>query len=200
MDEVIRVKNQYYILSTSSLADDRTRVLKHGDTFAVYDRRGDIEPLGRGAQGLYHREARYLCLWVLRLGNDRPLLLSSTVRDDNASTTTDLTNPDIDAEGSVIVPRGALHISRSKFLWEATQYEQLHIVNYSLSPVNVTFSVQFAADFADVFEIRGMKRAKRGQLLPEEVGEDQVALSYKGLDGIIRRTIIHCSPKPHRVT
>jgi glycogen debranching enzyme len=200
LDEVIRVKDQYYILSTSSLADDRTRVLKHGDTFAVYDRRGDIEPLGKGTQGLYHREARYLSLWVLRLDHDRPLLLSSTVREDNASTATDLTNPDFYKEGGVIVPRGTLYISRSKFLWEGSHYEQFHIVNYSLSSVDLTFSIQFAADFADIFEIRGIKRAKRGRLLPEELEEDHVVLSYEGLDGIIRRTVIHCTPKPHRIT
>ncbi len=44
-DDIIRVTEQYYILSTSQLTDDRVRVLKEGDTFAVCDRRGDIEPI-----------------------------------------------------------------------------------------------------------------------------------------------------------
>src|SRR5579875_1756975 len=137
LDDVIRVKDRYYILSTSSLADDRTRVLKHGDTFAVFDRRGDIELLGQGVPGLYHEETRYLSQWILRLANDRPLLLSSAVKDDNASLTVDLTNADIHANGRLVIPRGTLHIERSKFLWKGTQYERIRLRNYSLLPVDV---------------------------------------------------------------
>ena len=80
MREIIRVKDQYYILATSSLADDRTRVLKQGETFAVFDRYGDIHPLGLGEQGIYHQGMRHLSRLALRLQGSRPLLLSSTVR------------------------------------------------------------------------------------------------------------------------
>src|ERR1700748_2922580 len=54
MDETIKVEDRWYVLATSSRADDRTRVLKHGDTFALYDRFGDIEHIGTREQGLYH--------------------------------------------------------------------------------------------------------------------------------------------------
>lgn len=122
MDDILRVEDRYYILSTSSLADDRVRVLKHGETFAVFDRRGNAEPLGTSVQGVYPEETRYLSLWVLRLQNLRPLLLSSWIKDDNASLTVDVTNPDLYANGQMVVPRGTLHIARSKFLWEGTHY------------------------------------------------------------------------------
>jgi hypothetical protein len=42
--DVIEVDNQYYILAKSSMADDRTRVLKHGDAFAVFDRYATFSP------------------------------------------------------------------------------------------------------------------------------------------------------------
>jgi hypothetical protein len=42
------------VLATSSALDDRTRVLKHGDTFAVFDHYGDIKPGGLGEEGLYY--------------------------------------------------------------------------------------------------------------------------------------------------
>src|ERR671919_2530562 len=92
LDDVIRVEDQYYILATSPLADDRTRVLKHGETFAVFDRYGDIQPIGLGEQGLYHEGTRFLSRLVLRVGRRRPLLLSSTVKEDNALLAVDLTN------------------------------------------------------------------------------------------------------------
>lgn len=196
VDDVIRVKNRYYILSTSSLASVRTCVLKDGDTFAVFDRRGDIELLGHGVQGLYHNETRHTSHWVLRIGNERPLLLSSAVREDNAALTADLTNPDMAGDGQPFMPRGTLHIERTKFLWKATQYERLRIRNYSVTPQNFAVSIQFAADFADIFEVRGITRERRGQKLPAKVGNGEILLAYKGLDGIVRHAHVTCSPAP----
>lgn len=200
VDDVIRVKNRYYILSTSSLADDRTCVLKDGDTFAVFDRRGDVELLGKGALGLYHNETRYLSKWVLRFGNDRPLLLSSAVREDNAAMTVDLTNSDIGADGKLFIPRGTLHIERTKFLWKATQYERLRIRNYSVAPVSVIASIQFAADFADIFEVRGMRRERHGHKFAAQVESEGAVLRYKGLDGVLRRAHVACSPAPDELS
>lgn len=200
MDDVIQVRNQHYILSTSSLADDRTHALKHGETFAVFDRRGDIQPLGQGAQGLYHEETRFLSHWVLRLGNDRPLLLSSAVKDDNSLLVVDLTNPDIHVNGSVVVPRGAIHISRCKFIWSRSQYERVRIVNYGMIPVDVSLSIRFDADFADIFEVRGIKRKRRGERLKANPGARGVTLAYRGLDKIVRRACVRCSPDPQSVS
>jgi glycogen debranching enzyme len=196
VEDIIRVKDSYYILSTSSLADDRTQVLKHNDTFAVFGRRGDIERVGAGVQGLYFQETRFLSRWVLRLGIDRPVLLSSTIKDDNSLLAVDLTNPDIYKEGRVVMPRGTLHIARLIFLWDGTQYEKLRIANYSLSAVEASFSLEFGADFSDIFEVRGMERAQRGQREKESVAPEHVSIRYHGLDGVTRSTTIHCSPQP----
>jgi len=80
--DIVRVKDQYYVKATSALADDRTRVLKYGDTFAVLNRYGDIEPLGFGQFGLFHSETRHLSRMTLQLNSQTPMLLSSTIRDD----------------------------------------------------------------------------------------------------------------------
>ena len=58
--DVIEVGQQFYIRASSALADDRTRVLLNGDTFAVFDRSGDIQPVGFGQQGIFHNETRHL--------------------------------------------------------------------------------------------------------------------------------------------
>jgi glycogen debranching enzyme len=200
LSHIIRVEDQYYILATSSLADDRTRVLKHGDTFAVFDRYGDIQPVGLGEQGLYHEETRFLSSLRLYLGDERPLLLSSSVREDNGLLVVDLTNPDIFADGRVTVPRGALHILRSKFLWRGACYEEFRITNYALFPIEFSFQLEVGADFADLFEVRGMRRPRRGRKLEPKVVEDGLVLSYEGLDGVIRNTRLECRPVPRQVT
>jgi glycogen debranching enzyme len=130
----------------------------------------------------------------------RPLLLSSAVRDDNTALTVDLTNPDIHSDGRIIIPRGMLHIERTKFLWEGIQYERLRIRNYGLADIEAPFSIQFAADFADIFEVRGMRRDRRGEQLPEIVDNSQAILPYRGLDAVLRRLHVTCSPPSTRLS
>ena len=99
----------YHILAASSLADERTRVLKHGDTFAVFDHYGDIKAGGLGEEGLYHEDTRYLSCLLLELEGSRPFFLSSTVRDENDQLAVALTNPDLLHEG--LVTGSARHIA-----------------------------------------------------------------------------------------
>ncbi len=161
MQEIIQVQDQFYILASAARLGEHTRVLKHGETFAVFDRAGDMHRIGRGEQGLYHEGTRYLSRLELRLLGHRPLLLSSTVRQDNAMLEVDLTNPDIAVDGQITLPRDQVHVSRCCFLWNGACYERLRARNYALRSVELSFDVLFEADFADIFEVRGMVRAPR---------------------------------------
>ena len=116
MGNVSRVKDQFYILAAPSLTDHRTLVLKHNELFGVFDRYGDIYSFGSGEQGLYYEGTRFLSQMVLKLGQDRPFLLSSTVTEDNGLIAVDLTNQDISIDGQVVMPRGTLHLFRTKLL------------------------------------------------------------------------------------
>ena len=133
MDDIIRFQDKFYVLASSSLADNRTRVLKHGETFGVFNRYGDIETVGQGQLGLFHIETRHLSRMTLRLDGQTPLLLASTVRDDNAFLSVDLTNVDTGTRPDI--PRGTVHLYRSKFLDEGICYEQFRLTNYGLTLV-----------------------------------------------------------------
>lgn len=170
--------------------------MKHGKTFGLFDRSGDIEGVGLTEQGLFHEGTRFLSGLSLTINGDHPLLLSSRVREDNALFTADLSNRDIHKDGQVAVPQGSLHISRSKLLWQAVCYEELKVANYSLLPLKIPISVQVRSDFRDIFEVRGTERQRRGRLLPAEPDSSGVTFSYEGLDGVVRRTRISCSPQP----
>ncbi len=74
--DVIEHENQFYIRAESSLADTRTLVLLHNDTFAVFDRYGDIQPVGLGQQGLFYEGTRYLSKLEIEVSGHKPLLLS----------------------------------------------------------------------------------------------------------------------------
>jgi glycogen debranching enzyme len=200
LTDIVRVADEYYVRASSALADDRTRVLKYGDTFAVFNRYGDIEAFGPSQFGLFHAESRHLSRFAMRINQQQPLLLSSTIRDDNAFLSVDLTNLDSPVNGEESLPRGTVHIFRSHFLWEASCYEHVRLLNYGLQPVRISLLLQFEADFADIFEVRGTKRARRGQRLPDQVEGDAVTLAYKGLDGVVRCTRLAFSPAPASLT
>jgi glycogen debranching enzyme len=137
---------------------------------------------------------------ILRFGRVEPLYLSSTVKEDNALLTVDLTNLDIREGESIVVPRGTLHVFRGVFLWDAVCHQQIRVRNYGSARVTSSFSLRFDADFADIFEVRGMHRARRGKVQPPAVTHDSVVLSYLGLDGVRRRTRITFTPAPRLLT
>jgi glycogen debranching enzyme len=193
-------QDPYYILASAPLADECTRVLKHGDTFAVFDQHGDIRPVGLREQGIYHADTRFLSCFLLKLGKERPLFLSSTIKQDNDLLAVDLTNGDIPLPDGKVIPRGTLHFSRIKFLWEGGCYERLRIRNYGLFGVEVAFDLHFEADFLDIFEVRGTRRKARGQQLDVSLADDQVVLAYQGLDGVLRRTRLIFTPRPETLS
>jgi len=198
--DIIRVKDQFYILATSSLANEQNRVLKHAETFAIFDHHGDIRPLGFEDHGIYHQGTRFLSRLALRLEGRSPLLLSSTVREDNDLLVVDLTNPDFLSRDGNMIHRGRVHVGRSIFLWEGCYYERIRISNYGRLPVVFSFSLEFDTDYVDIFEVRGMKRKKRGNKLHPVIEEHRVTLAYKGLDGKVRKTCIDFASKPDELS
>ncbi len=195
--DTVRLDEQFYIVAESKRATGSQRVQKHGDTFGVFDAHGDVLPAESGEQGLYHDGTRFLSRLELLLGRHRPLLLSSTVGEDNVVFAADLTNPDILRDDHVIVPRGELHILRSRVLFNGGYSERIRVSNHALLPVEVPITLHFDADYADVFEVRGTRRNQRGRRLPDRQKKDWT-LGYLGLDGVERRTTLRWNRKPDR--
>jgi glycogen debranching enzyme len=125
--------------------------------------------------------------------------LSSAVENDNVVLTVDLSNPDIYENGKIVLPRETLHVRRSKFLWLDTAYERFAIHNFDTRSHRCIFTFNFAADFRDLFEIRGIKRARRGEITTQ-LQDQRLTFQYQGLDGITRVTDIHLDPKPDRLS
>jgi len=191
-------ETQFYIPATASLHERRPRTLKHGDTFAVFDHYGDLASIG-GPEGIYHSDTRYLSRLELRINGRQPLLLSSTVQVDNAALVVDLTNPDLIEDGRIALPRDTIHIHRFKYLWESACCERIALFNYAAEAQPVQLDLHFAADFSDIFEVRGQSRPRRGWSSADCPGKDEVALRYEGLDGVMRETFLQFWPAPTRL-
>jgi glycogen debranching enzyme len=191
---------QYAIAANATLQERGTRTLKHGDTFAVFDHRGDVGGEPGNSEGLYHRDTRILSQFQLLLEEARPLLLSSTTQDDNAVFSADLSNPDLFTNGKIALRRERLHLQRLKFVWNGACYERLLVRNYSEQPLHVRLAFRFAADFADLFEVRGERRTARGTSSAVLSGNQEVLLRYLGLDRIERVTRVEFDPPPTVLT
>jgi len=198
--DLVYVDDEYYIHATSSRVDDRKRVLKQGDAFAVFDRLGDIHPFGHGGHGLYYSDTRFLSRLELTIGGRRPLLLNSGVTHDTAIFAVDLSNVDMHDGERLITPSGEIHIFRGTLLWDGECFQQIRVTNFGDEEVSVPLEIEFAADYADIFEVRGLERPRRGLLLPPEVGTQEVVLAYEGLDGTTRRTRVHSSMRPTTIS
>jgi glycogen debranching enzyme len=177
-----------------------TRVLKYGDSFIVLDSRGDITAASGGSAGLFHCDTRYLSRLEVLVNEIHPLLLGSNLRDDNSAFFVDLTNPDLHADQHLLLEKDTVHILRTIFLWRSTAYQRLAVRNYGDRAVDLRLSVLFENDFADLFEVRGSHRDRRGTAAATLRGDEQALLIYQGLDGKTRRTALTFDPKPDQLT
>jgi glycogen debranching enzyme len=191
--------SSFYIQATESIQERWPRTLKSGDTFGLFDALGDVIEPGATPGGLFHRDTRHLSRLEFLIDGQRPLLLSSAVENDNVVLTVDLSNPDIYENGRIVLPREILHVRRSKFLWEATCHERFALHNFDSAPQRCWLTFHFEADFRDLFEIRGMHRARRGAMTATQ-DAGALIFRYQGLDGIERRTEIRFDPMPDKLS
>jgi glycogen debranching enzyme len=198
MEELVSIEDRHYILAGSSLADPRSLVLKDDRGFGVFASTGDLDATATRSQGLYKDDMRYLSRFETRLQGRRPISLSSSVAADNTRLLADLTNPDIlGPEGRILLHRGDAHLGRKKYMHNGCTFERVTLTNFSLHEQEYTLAFSFDADYADIFEVRGNKRAARGEKSEPMIrGDSVVVLGYAGLDGAERRTQIEFDPAP----
>ena len=190
---------RFYIESGAPFQERRPRSLKQGHTFAVFNPRGDIVAADGSPDGVYYRDTRFLSRLELRLNDSPLLLLSSNVQEDNTVLSVDLTNPDLGAGGQIVLRGELIHVNRRKYIWQNCCYERLLVNNFDVVAHDLTLSIAFRADFADLFEVRGQRRPRRGRLWVEQRSNAAVALHYMGLDRIERVTGLSFEPAPTRL-
>lgn len=168
-------------------------VLKHNDSFAIINEHGDM--LARNeidhhvADGLICRDTRLLSRAELRIGGAAPELVDSYVDNHNVVFEARLQTADSNDSTSA-------EIWRSMFLWQDTLYEQLYIRNNGEMPLKLEISYIYGADFKDLFELRGAKRAKSGQHSDACLTDTGLRFDYLGADGRPRACCLSFSLPP----
>ncbi|MEE7478033.1 amylo-alpha-1,6-glucosidase [Methylobacterium hispanicum] len=187
----------YHIEAHTSLTERPLRSLKFGESFAVLDAYGDIG-VQPGPEGVYFQDTRYLSRLELTIEDQRPLMLSSVMQDDNGALSVDMTTPDIrlDAHDETTIPREVIAIERTKFLFRGACYDRIGLRSYDSRHRTLKIAVAFDADYRDLFEVRGTDRERRGKRAVQVASGTEVQFRYVGLDEIVRTTSLHFGPKP----
>ena len=190
----------YHIEATKSLVERTLRILKHDDLFGVFDKQGNCRGGADGPDGLFYQDTRFLSGLTLCVGGMEPLQLSSVVLDDNGAMIVDLANADLhDADGKVWLQRDSIYVGRLKFLCGTTCYERIRVRRFGPCGRIIPLEVAFDADFADLFEVRGERRAKRGTRTVVKIDDRTVRFAYVGLDHVQRLTTLRFDPAPDQL-
>ena len=178
-------------------AREELLALKSGAEFVCARRDGDIRPARASGEGLYAQDTRHLSELRLTVGGLRPVLLSS-VMESGHHAVINATNPGLRADGNVIVPQETLNVRRTLLIADRLFY-RVRVRSFRPEPVTTKVEVSLAADFADVFEVRGVERRTSGRLLPPARNGDRLRFRYVAGDGQRRETLVELEPSPARV-
>ncbi len=194
---VIEVGSDYYVLASSLATRRANQVLANGRSFAVFETAGDIIDSPVEALGFFNCDTRHLSRFEILISGAKPYFLSSYLSDDRAQFCATMTNADLGQRRSPNwLPRNSIRVDRGWVLDGPALYHQLTLRNYVRAAVEIEIDFFYGVDFADVFEVRGFRRAVRGQMLSSSVDGSRVELRYRGLDDAERSTEIRfdCAP------
>ena len=178
-------------------AREELLALKSGAGFVCARRDGDIRPARASGEGLYAQDTRHLSELRVTVGGLRPVLLSS-VMESGHHAVINATNPGLRADGDVMVPQETLNVRRTVLIADRLFY-RVRVRSFRPEPVATKVEVSLAADFADVFEVRGVERRTSGRLLPPARDGDRLRFRYVAGDGQRRETLVELEPSPARV-
>ncbi len=186
-------------LGEATMANDirDALVIKEQNHFTLFNPDGNIPIANTAGFGMYLGDTRHLSGYEVSLGRVQTVPLVSTARQGYTSVH-EQTNRDIQHGGRTI-HKQTLLISRERLAYDSGFHDRITITNFNRRPINLAIEVKFAADFADIFAVRGVGQTRRGTHLPATVGDDLVTLAYQGSDDRLYETRVVFYPPPTRL-
>ncbi|MEX2406080.1 MAG: glycogen debranching N-terminal domain-containing protein, partial [Actinomycetota bacterium] len=175
----------------------KTLAVKEDDAFLYSDLEGNLDHGGNYGLGLYSKDTRFLSHFRLTINGRDPVLLSSSSERGYMSHV-DLTNPDLYDGEILTVPQQTLNIRRIRAI-SGRLFERVRVKNYNPFPVSIDLEFRYAADFADIFEVRGMTREVPNPPEPPVVEDGTIEFTYLGRDEVRRMTRIEFGSRPDRI-
>ena len=225
MNNIIEIDGRKFVLASESPIAPwvceigerpvSTLTLKDNELFLITDTLGNIYDTGcrteglESSMGLFCRDTRFLSRLELQIEGRSPIFFSSTARKGFDMTVLCSNRHIGDLETGIKTETIGIH---RDIMIKGGLFEETQVTNYNTHPISFTMSLSFDADFLDLFEVRGAKRAKRGNLLrhiphltqnPLAQSKDrdpslflgfnpeqEIVLAYQGLDGVLMESRI----------
>ncbi len=169
-------------------------VRARGAMFFVTTRQGDVTPAGARELGLFYKDTRFLSHYELEIRGRRAVRLGAETSHP-AYNQVDLMLSDLEHEELLEDPSNFLHIRRRQIL-DGGLVEEIVFTNFLMRTCDIEVVIRFGADFADVFEVRGARRARRGSTHRPRIDGASVTLRYSGLCGTGYETVVSFSTPP----
>lgn len=185
------ISSNLHTVVKASVPDQPRTVLKSSRYFLLLDHCG-VAPLGNlYGFGLYGDDTRYLSGWELKLNGSVPTLLFADCEQGYLGRYI-YANKD-----GTEMPEQKLVLERQVVLGDV-HVEKLKLTNLDIKTHKVTLEIGYAADFADMFEVRGSVRKQRGEYLAALFADDKMAVSllYRGLDKVLRASTVRFTRAP----
>lgn len=177
-------------------------VLAGSEMILVSNASGDVprEHADDQGLGLFYRDTRFLSVYQLTL-NGAPLVALSGHEGSGAWTFHVLGNPPLaSANGSCIAPH-TISVRRDRLVGDGALHELIAVTNFGAGPVHLWLELAFAADFTDIFVVRGIADPPRPTTLPAELeGLRRVQLRSRARDGTLQVTSLGFSPPVSRLS
>ena len=172
-------------------------IIREGATTLVTDSVGNVPAGNPSGLGLYHADTRHLSTYNLSLNHIAPVVLLSTAELGYEMEQV-MTNPQLASGDGRRIGKSSTEIRRQRVMSDVVE-EHLRITNFNPFPIALDVLYEFAADFADIFDVRGYERHSPRHPAEPEVGEQSITYSYSGVDGRTRRTRIEFDRAPARI-
>jgi len=171
-------------------------LIKERDVFLLTDLEGNA-PLGNtNGFGLYLRDTRFISGYELAIAGLRPTILLSSTRSQFMSAQV-LTNPNLLLPDGRKVPEQTIQIRRYRVVRGNEVSESLSFQNFNAFEIDLEISLHLAADFADMFEVRGIVRLdERGTMSAPACEGSRLRFRYEGRDRVVRTTEVTFDPAP----
>jgi glycogen debranching enzyme len=172
-------------------------VLKHDRLYLLLDPAGNIAQPGHCGLGLFVDDTRTLSEYRLELAGGAPTVLSSQViRAFTAQV--DLAISDREFGGQAWDLANVVHIRRELVLDDRLA-ERVTVTNFHDREILLPVRLHLGCDFADIFEVRGWKREKRGTFYAPEITERAIRYAYRGRDGALIRSELRFTRAPDEI-
>jgi len=182
--------------------DAESIVLAGSEMILVSNSRGDVprEHADNQGLGLFYRDTRFLSVYELTL-NGSPLVPLSSHEGSGAWTFHVLGNPPLESAGGGCIAPHTISIRRDRVVGEGAIHDIIAVTNFGAGPVHLSLELAFAADFTDIFVVRGIADPPRPTTLPPELAEARrVELRSVARDGTQQATLIGFSLPATRLT